>query len=114
MPAPARVRVRAAAVVVGVGLMVLVPITKLDDQRPAPLGWHMYAGNVAPPEIEVTLQGGNTELRSMWDVAAKVRPEPDYFEPAARFICTKEPDVQSVRLTRSYPSSIQEFACDRF
>lgn len=114
MPTPARVRVRASAVIVGVGLMVLVPITKLDDQRPAPLGWHMYAGNVATPEVEVTLTDGKTEPRNIRDVAARLRPEPNYFEPTARFICSKEPDVQSVRMTRSYPSAREEFTCDSF
>lgn len=114
MPSPAKVKLRGAAVVASLGLMVLVPITALDEQRPAQFGWHMYAAIVHAPEIEVTLDSGASEDRTLGDVAAKVRPEPDYTEAAAEFICEKEPDVASVHFTRDEPALDEEFSCASF
>ncbi|WP_139346808.1 hypothetical protein [Sinomonas mesophila] len=93
------------------GLMVIVPMTALDDRRPAPFGWHMYAGSIDAPEIEVTTDDGTVEPRNTTEIVARFRPEPDYLEPLARFICAREEPVQSVRLTRGYPPADQEFRC---
>ena len=109
-----RLKIRGAVVVVALGLMALVPLTALDDPRPAQFGWHMYAANVHAPEIEVTLDSGATEERSLDEVAAKVRPEPDYTDAAAEFICTKDDKVKSVRFTRDEPALNEEFSCASF
>ena len=114
MPTPAEVKFRGAAVIAALGLMLLVPITALDNQRPSQFGWHMYAANVDAPDMQVTLADGTTEERKLSDVAAKVRPEPDYTETAAQFICEKEPDVRSVHFTRDAPALDKEFSCGSF
>lgn len=111
---PRRLKLRGATVAVGLALMVLVPITALDDPRPSQFGWHMYAANVHAPKIKVTLDSGATEEHALDDYAAKVRPEPDYTEAAAEFICTKDADVKSVRFTRDSPALDQEFSCASF
>lgn len=111
---PRQTKLRAAAVVAGLGLMMLVPGTALDDPRPSQFGWHMYAANVDAPKVVVTLESGITEDRKLSDVAAKVRPEPDYTEAAAKFVCGKEADVESVRFTRDSPALDQEFQCASF
>lgn len=114
MPTPAEVKLRGAAVVAALGLMLLVPITALDEQRPAQFGWHMYAAIVDAPKIEVTLDNGSTTDHALSDFAAKVRPEPDYTEAAAKFICEKDDGVKSVRFTRDSPALDQEFSCASF
>lgn len=114
LPTPARVKLRAAAVAAGLGLMVIVPLTRLDDPRPSPLGWHMYAANVVLPSIQVTLSSGATEDRNFNIIAAHLRGEPDYIKPTAEFICAREKGVTSVRFTRNFPVLDQEYLCGDF
>lgn len=109
MQAPAVVR--GGVVAVGVAAMVLVPITALDDQRPAFLGWHMYANNHAAIEVEVELVDGTTEEVELSSVAARIRPEVDYREATAEWICEARPDVSTVRLTREFPDMDWKQAC---
>lgn len=113
-PTPMRIAVRGTTVAVAAGLMVIVPFSALDDPRPSPLGWHMYAGSVAPPSIQVTRASGITESRSLHAIAAHLRSEPDYTERAAEFICTRDMGIKSVRFTRDFPALDREFSCKDF
>lgn len=99
---------------VALSCMLLVPLSTLDDPRPSPLGWHMYAGTTAAPSIEVTLTSGLTEDRDLGAIAAHLRPEPDYTERAAQFICARESTAESVRFTRDLPALDRKFLCEEF
>lgn len=92
-------------------IMLVVPFTALDNTRPAPLGWHMYAGSAAAPSIQVTSVDGMVEDRNLHAIVAHLRPEPDYTEPAARFICAHDEDIASIRFTRHTPALDREFLC---
>lgn len=108
------VRRRRGVVLCGLGLMILAPLVALDDVRPARLGWQMYAASVDLPTIEVLLSDGSREQRRVEDIASGFRPEIDYFEPVARFICTREPNVSSVHLTRQSPEHQLVVECAEF
>lgn len=85
------------------GLMICVPLTSANP-RPSRLGWHMYATAVDLPKVGVMFTDGTFEERTLSDIASGVRPELDYVEPVARFICAREHDVASVRFTRTQPN----------
>ncbi|RKO25579.1 hypothetical protein D7Z96_07210 [Pseudarthrobacter phenanthrenivorans] len=91
-------------VMCALGLMVFVPLTAVDDARPSRLGWHMYAAAVDLPKVEVTLTDSSSEERSLSNIVSGFRSELDYMEPVARFICAREQNVTSVRLSRSHPN----------
>lgn len=91
--------------------MILVPAAALDDGRPARFGWHMYAASVDLPRIEVVLSDGSREERNIANIASGFRPEIDYFGPAARHICNREPNVSSVHMTRRYPEHQSVVRC---
>lgn len=94
--------------------MIAVPLLALDDQRPAVLGWQMYAGVVDLPAVSVSLSDGSQEERFIENIVSGVRPELDYFEPVARFICSKEQNAVAVQLTRQRPGREEVFECARF
>lgn len=98
----------------GLAVMALTPIAALDDQRPAMLGWHMYASVTHLPTINVVVSDGSREERSIGNIASGFRPEVDYFEPVARFVCSKEPNVITVHMTRERPVREESFECADF
>lgn len=98
----------------GLGVMITVPLLALDNQRPAALGWQMYAGVVDLPEVHVVLSDGSQGERSIENIASGFRPELDYFEPIARFVCSKEQDAVAVHLTRHRPAREEVFECAQF
>ena len=100
--------------VCALGLMVFVPLTTVDDARPSRLGWHMYATAVDLPKVEVTLIDGSFEERTLGTIVSGFRAELDYVEPVSRFICAREQNVTSVRLTRSHPELEAVVECDGF
>jgi hypothetical protein len=94
--------------------MILTPMAALDGQRPATLGWQMYAGVVELPTISIVLTDGSRETRPIGDIASGFRPEIDYFEPVARFVCSKEEDIVAVHLKSQRPSREEAFECRLF
>ena len=105
---------RGGFVAVALGLMLLVPLASVDEPRPAKFGWHMYAAAVHLPDIEIRLSDGSIEERNIGDIASGFRPEVDYFLPVARHICEREPNVDSVQLTRSVPQHRAVYSCTSF
>lgn len=102
---------RLAVVSVVASGMILIPIAALDDPRPSFFGWHMYAANRSSPQIEVTLESGVVEERDLGSMAARIRPEIDYGEAVAAFLCEREPSIGSVRLDSDEPQFDGEFQC---
>lgn len=96
------------------GLMMLVPLASVAEPRPATFGWHMYAAAVHLPDIEVKLSDGSIEDRHIGNIASGFRPEIDYFLPVARHICDREPEVNSVQMTRSVPQHQVVYECATF
>lgn len=94
--------------------MILVPAAALDDPRPARLGWHMYAAAVDLPEIDVVFADGSREERNIGNIASGFRPEVDYFDTVARFICASEPSISSVHMTRQRPDRQAVIECAQF
>lgn len=94
--------------------MIAVPLLALDDPRPAALGWQMYAGVVDLPAVNVVFGDGSQKERAIGNIASGFRPEIDYFEPVARFVCSKEQDVVAVHLTRQRPDREEVFECAQF
>lgn len=117
MPAAAvKPRSRTLAIrgtVVGLALaaMVLVPATVLDEPRPARFGWQMYSGLYVAPDIEVELTDGEVERVELEDIAAAVRPWPDYTGAATEFLCQQKPHAESVRFIRVKPAMDEEYTC---
>lgn len=111
---PRTIRLRACALVCGVALMALVPAAALNEPRPSPLGWHMYASAVDLPRIEVVLKDGSRAERGVASIASGFRPEIDYFEPVARFICSSESGVVAVEMKRNHPRKEVVFQCLSF
>lgn len=103
--------VRIAVVSVVASAMILIPIAALDDPRPSFFGWHMYAANRSSPQIEVTLDDGSLESRDLGNVAARIRPEIDYGEAVAAFLCEREPSIRSVRVNSDEPQFDVEYQC---
>lgn len=102
---------RTAIVSIVASGMILIPIAALDDPRPSFFGWHMYAANRWSPQIEVTLTDGSTEARDLGSIAARVRPEIDYREAVAQFLCEGDPTILSVRLDSDEPHLDGEYQC---
>lgn len=105
---------RRILLVGGLGAMITVPLFALDDQRPAALGWQMYAGAVDLPAVSVVFPDGSQEERSIGNIASGFRPEIDYFEPVARFVCSSEQDAMAVELKRQRPVREEVFKCAQF
>lgn len=95
-------------------LMVIGPAAALDGPRPGKLGWHMYASATYLPTIEVEMADGSREERQIGEIASGFRPEVDYFEPVARFLCAREPKTSRVHLTRERPERSEVIECSRF
>lgn len=98
----------------GLGAMALLPALALDKDRPAALGWQMYAGVVELPSINVVLSDGSQEERPIGSIASGFRPELDYFKPVAHFVCSRDRDAVAVRLKSPRPSREEEFLCGTF
>jgi len=62
----------------------------------------------------VTKRNGDTQVRDFREIVAWPRPEPDYLEPVARFICTRDVSVESVRLSLANSYAVEEFLCSGF
>lgn len=95
--------VRGVAVAICLLAMVLVPLAALDAPRPARLGWQMYSSVTPLPEIWVEQKDGSRENRLFGEIASGVRPELNYFEPMARFLCAREPDTAQVQFLLEDP-----------
>lgn len=104
---------RTAVVVAFLAAMVLVPLTALDEPRPAFLGWHMYAGHASETTVTVTKDDGSSKSSSLSSLAGRTRSEVDFREATLAWVCAKHPDVRSVRLVRTYPALDWERSCDR-
>ncbi|MDP9997757.1 hypothetical protein J2W15_001249 [Pseudarthrobacter sulfonivorans] len=94
--------------------MAVLPALALDEERPAPLGWQMYAGVVDLPTVKVLGANGSHEERPIGSIASGFRPEIDYFEPVARFLCSKDQDAVAVQLSRQRPLREEVFQCATF
>lgn len=98
----------------GLGAMALLPALALDEERPARLGWQMYAGVVELPTVNILLSDGSREERNIGSIASGFRPEVDYFEPVARFLCSREHDAIAIEMNRQRPSREEVFQCATF
>ena len=105
---------RGVVIFCALGLMTIPPLAALDDARPARFGWQMYTAAVDLPKIDVFLSDGSREERSIGNMASGFRPEIDYFDPVARFICSREPKVSSVHMTRQHPKYQVVIECSQF
>ncbi|MEW9870325.1 hypothetical protein ABV518_02220 [Arthrobacter sp. HS15c] len=94
--------------------MTILPLAALDDARPAKFGWQMYTAAVDLPQIDVVLSDGSREKRTIGNIASGFRPEIDYFNPVARFICSREPNVSSVHMSRQHPKYQVVVECEQF
>jgi hypothetical protein len=94
--------------------MIGVPITALDEERPARFGWHMYAALESQPEITVTFEDGTIESVPFESIAAEPKVEPDYAEPIAKLMCTTRPRATTVRVSRAQPAYERRFECSSF
>lgn len=95
----------ARGVIVGVSLlaMLLVPLAALGEPKPARLGWQMYASVTPLPEIWLEREDGSRESRRFGEIASGIRPELDYSEPMARFLCARNPAVIRVHFLLEDP-----------
>jgi hypothetical protein len=105
--------VRSIVVGLCVAAMVLVPLTALDEQRPAFLGWHMYASHASKTTVTMTRLDGSIKTVSLSTLAGRVRAEVDFREATLTWVCAKYPDVRSVRLDRTFPPIDWQRSCGR-
>lgn len=104
--------VRSVLVGLCVAAMVLVPATALDEQRPAFLGWHMYASHASKTTVTMTRLDGTTKTVLLSSLAGRVRGEVDFRQATLKWVCAKYSDVRSVRLERTFPRIDWERSCD--
>ena len=106
--------VRGTAITVAIALMVLIPITALGEPRPSHFGWHMYAASVPAPEIAVLTSYGKKIFVPFSEVVAQYRPEVDYDDALARFVCSNTLNADVVFLSRKLPAYDKTFECTTF
>lgn len=100
-------------VVISLLAMVLVPLAALGEPRPARLGWHMYSSVTPPPEIWLEKEDGSRESRHFGEIASGIRPELDYLEPMARFLCAREPVITRVHFLLEDPKREVAILCSQ-
>lgn len=103
--------IRGATVMISLLAMLLVPLAALGEPRPARLGWHMYASVTQLPEIWLEREDGSRESRHLGDIASGIRPELNYFEPMARFLCAREPAATRVQFILEDPRQEVAILC---
>ncbi len=104
-------RVRMALIAVAAAVITLFPLAALDEPRPTFLGWHMYSAVVYTPTIAVTLADGSTTEVLLSSIAARVRPEIDYTDAVATFVCERTAGAITVRLERAHPPLVADVSC---
>lgn len=86
--------IRGVTITISLLAMVLVPLAALGEPQPARLGWHMYSSVTPLPEIWLEREDGSRESRRFGEIASGTRPELDYLEPMARFLCARHPAIR--------------------
>lgn len=100
-------------VVASLALMVVLPVTALDEERPARFGWQMYSANKSVPQVTaIAADGSRTDL-PFENLVARNRPEVDYAAPVAQFVCNTRPGTTAVQVVRSTPRYEETFTCAR-
>ncbi len=98
-------------VLVVVALQLGVPALAFRGDRPAMLGWQMYAGLKPLPTVSVTTASG-----ALWDLAPEditpvYRPDVPYEHALGRYACRTVPGAVSVVVDRAVPAYHEVVDC---
>ena len=103
---------RRILVTVVAGAQLAVPLWALaQPDRPARLGWQMYAGVVTQPEITIVGRDGRRQRIPAGKVLGRLRPELSYERRLARHLCLRFPNARAVAIRREKPALAVERRC---
>lgn len=98
MTTTTRRRALRGGIALVIGLQLLVPAVAMTRTAPTRFGFQMYSRNDALPVLTAVDSSGRADAVALASIAAADRPEIDWPERAASYLCRTRPTLTAVRV----------------